>query len=300
VLAIIIPYYKLTFFEATLQSLANQTDKRFKVYIGDDASLENPSALLEKYYGKFDFIYHRFVENLGSISLTKQWERCIELSGNEKWLMILGDDDVLSDNVVEEFFRQNEKFQSTCNVVRYATVILNEQNNSKSNIFEHPILEYGLEYFIRKIKGGTRNSMSEFIFRKEAYSKFKFVNYPSAFYSDDRAILDFSNEKPIYTINNAIVFVRISDYSISGGQNSKDLIKAEFYFLKHIYDSKFQYLKKTDKLLILNHLENALNKNKVKNIYLWFQVYLSYLLYFDSIQFIKFNKRLLRKIGFKK
>ena len=41
-LAIVIPYYKLTFFEATLQSLADQTDKRFMVYIGDDASLESP------------------------------------------------------------------------------------------------------------------------------------------------------------------------------------------------------------------------------------------------------------------
>jgi hypothetical protein len=29
---LIIPYYKFTFFK-TLQSLANQTDKRFKVYI---------------------------------------------------------------------------------------------------------------------------------------------------------------------------------------------------------------------------------------------------------------------------
>jgi len=55
-LAIVIPYYKLTFFEATLQSLADQTDKRFKVYIGDDASPENPSRLLERYQGKFDFL----------------------------------------------------------------------------------------------------------------------------------------------------------------------------------------------------------------------------------------------------
>lgn len=46
-LAIIIPYYKLRFFEATLESLANQTDKRFKVYIGDDASPENLADLLE-------------------------------------------------------------------------------------------------------------------------------------------------------------------------------------------------------------------------------------------------------------
>ena len=42
-LAIIIPYFKLLFFEETLQSLAIQTDKRFKVYIGDDASPEDPS-----------------------------------------------------------------------------------------------------------------------------------------------------------------------------------------------------------------------------------------------------------------
>jgi hypothetical protein len=34
-LAIIIPYYKLTFFLATLESLANQTDNRFTVYIGE-------------------------------------------------------------------------------------------------------------------------------------------------------------------------------------------------------------------------------------------------------------------------
>lgn len=298
-LAIIIPYYKITFFEATLQSLANQTDKRFKVYIGDDVSMENPAALLEKFKGEFEFTYHRFEKNIGSISLVKQWERCIALTKNEEWMMILGDDDVLSENVVEEFHKQFEKFQTICNVVRYATVVLNEQNNSKSNIFEHPTLEYGLEYFIRKIKGGTRNSMSEFIFKKAAYSKFKFVNYPSAFYSDDRAMLDFSNDKPIYTINNATVFVRISDYSISGGQNNKDLIKAEFYFLKYIYDSKLQYFKKTEMLLILNRLENSLNKNNLKYNNLWIRLYLSYLLHFNRIQFMKFNKRLLRKIVLK-
>lgn len=52
--AIIIPYYKFTFFEATLQSLADQTNKQFKVYIGDDSSPEDPSILLEKFIGKID------------------------------------------------------------------------------------------------------------------------------------------------------------------------------------------------------------------------------------------------------
>ena len=103
-LAIIIPYYKLTYFEATLKSLANQNDKRFKVYIGDDASPEDCTTLLQKFEGQFDFIYHRFETNLGGISLTQQWERCIALSGDEEWLMILGDDDVLEANVVASFY----------------------------------------------------------------------------------------------------------------------------------------------------------------------------------------------------
>lgn len=46
-LAIIIPYYKLAFFEENLQSLSNQTDQRFKVYIGDDASPETPANFQE-------------------------------------------------------------------------------------------------------------------------------------------------------------------------------------------------------------------------------------------------------------
>ncbi len=37
-LAIVISFYKIIFFEETLQSLANQIDKRFKVCIGNDAS----------------------------------------------------------------------------------------------------------------------------------------------------------------------------------------------------------------------------------------------------------------------
>src|SRR3970040_240113 len=99
-LAIVIPYYKLTFFECTLESLANQTDQRFKVYMGDDASRETPSVLLEKHKGKFDFSYHRFDDNLGGISLVRQWDRCIAMTGEEQWFMVLGDDETLSSTCI--------------------------------------------------------------------------------------------------------------------------------------------------------------------------------------------------------
>ncbi len=109
-LAIIIPYYKLTFFEDTLESLANQTNQDFKVYIGDDASPDNPTDLLNRYKGKFDFHYHRFQTNLGGKSLTQQWDRCIGLSASEQWIMILGDDDFLSNSVVASFYEKQQEF----------------------------------------------------------------------------------------------------------------------------------------------------------------------------------------------
>src|SRR5215217_7374333 len=149
-LAIIIPYYKLTFFEATLQSLADQSDQRFKVYIGDDASPENPISLLEKYKDKFDFLYHRFQENLGTTSLTKQWERCIELSNNEEWIMILGDDDYMDKNVVATLYENLETIsQLQIKVVRFATRV-HEADGSYSKIYNHPKLENATDFLYRR------------------------------------------------------------------------------------------------------------------------------------------------------
>jgi hypothetical protein len=152
-LAIVIPYFKRTFFEATLESLANQTDKRFKVYIGDDATPENPSDLLEKYKGKFDFAYHRFETNLGGISLTQQWERCIALSGEEGWIMILGDDDVLGENVTAAFYDNlPEVEQKEINVVRFATQKIGRDGNFISDFYYHPQIENAVDFFQRSSK----------------------------------------------------------------------------------------------------------------------------------------------------
>ncbi|MCB4234494.1 glycosyltransferase [Kaistella anthropi] len=110
-LTVVIPYFKISYFEETLKSLANQTDQRFKVFIGDDASPECPAELLRKYQGAFSFSYRRYSENLGGKNLTKQWERCLENVQSE-WFMILGDDDYLSENAVEEFYKNIQESNS--------------------------------------------------------------------------------------------------------------------------------------------------------------------------------------------
>lgn len=292
-LAIIIPYYNFTFFEETLLSLANQTDNRFKVYIGNDASPEDPSLILEKYKGQFDFVYHRFENNLGGISLTQQWERCITLSGNEEWIMILGDDDVLGDNVVSEFYRNFIDFFSRSNVVRFATKIVNEKSGEISDFFLHPKYESAQDSWFRKFKGNSRGSLSENIFSRSAYAKYGFTDYPLAWHSDDRAWLDFSNNKLIYTINNSIVYVRVSDNSISGRNDNENLKKKSTlqFFKNSIVPNLYLYTKQ-QRLELLYGFEVIIKKKRKVTISEWLTMGKLYFINFSFIIIVKFIRRI--------
>lgn len=233
-LAIIIPYYKLTFFEATLQSLAAQTCQDFKVYIGDDASPENPLLLLEGYKGKLDFVYHRFETNLGGTSLTKQWERCITLSGNEKWLMILGDDDVLGENVVEEFYRLVNEKSLEIDLIRCKLEIIKNDGHIIENDFDYQLHENSIRFLQRILSLVETITASEFIFSRAIYiKKGGFEDYPLAWFSDYATWLKFSESNGIYNLTNAKVFWRLSAVNISGTKNDKEISckKVQSFFL---------------------------------------------------------------------
>ena len=293
-LAIIIPFYKLTFFEATLQSLADQTDKRFKVYIGDDASPEDCALLLQKFQGYFVFEYHRFKKNLGGRSLTQQWERCISLSNDEAWLMILGDDDVLGGNVVEEFYKNKREITTVC---RYSTIVIDENNIPISNKFSHPKQEKASDSFFRKFRNETRSSLSEYIFKRESYEKFKFSDFPLAWYSDDMAWIKFSGNSPIITFNDAVVYFRFSNENISG---KKDNIRfkenAKFLFFQKLVKEDLFRFNANQACIILTTYEVLLrNNNKLKLFDIVFLSY-SYLKICKIIHWLRFLKRQLKKM----
>ena len=298
-LAIIIPYYKLTFFKATLQSLVAQTDKRFKVYIGDDASPEDCSVLLQQFQGQIDFKYHRFDANLGAISLTQQWERCIALSNDEQWLMILGDDDVLDDNCVASFYANEVEIkENKSNVIRYACKVINAQGNVFLGPYFHPKLELASDFYCRKVKNLTRSSLSEYIFKKEVFNQYKFVNYPLAWHSDDKAWLDFSENKPIYTINEAIVYVRFSEINISGRQdNIAQKLTATFQFYGDILSDKKNVFTSKQVLTILMSYEVIIKKDRKLNFNEWMFLFRNYFFNFKLIPFLKFIRRFLISIS---
>lgn len=280
-LAIIIPYYKQTFFEATLQSLVSQTDKRFKVFIGDDASPDSPANLLEKYKGQFDFVYHRFESNLGATSLVSQWKRCIDLSMDEEWIMILGDDDVLGETVVASWYENHVYFNLKSNLVRFASKLIFEKSNTISALYTHPVWENATDSFYRKLKEVSRSSLSEYIFSRASFEKHGFYNYPLAWNSDDHAWLEFSDDKPIYTINGSVVFVRMSLLNITGNRNNildKNLSEIEFY--KFLISNRFKFYDNKQRLEIMKKYGKEIKKTRELNYSEW-----AFVLYYCLISF---------------
>jgi hypothetical protein len=275
-LAIVIPYYKYDFFDATLQSLASQTNKQFHVYIGDDASPKPPTDLLEKYEGQFSFIYHRFETNLGGTSLVQQWNRCLKLIQEETWIMILGDDDVLSDNVVESFYSEME-VNSNTNVFRFATQVIDEKSNKTSSVFKNIKEENGFNFLERKLKGETRSSLSEYIFNKSELLKFTIKNFPLAWYSDLLLVVELGIESPIISINNSIVFFRNSGVNITSKKDNL-LKKNEATFAFYFYLIRNYKKKISPSLLKVLYfkLEKTILDNK-KNIGFWIKTLLLYI-----------------------
>ncbi len=291
-LAIIIPYYKLSLFEATLTTLANQTNTNFNVYIGDDASPEDPTTMISSFSDRLNMTYVRFDTNLGGTSLVKQWERCIALKQDEPWMTILGDDDYYSPNVVARFYEELEVFEAKSHVVRFATQTKFVEDKTITIPYTHPIWETAVDSYYRKFKGKTRSSLSEYFFKSSVYLKHGFTAYPLAWYSDDKAWLDFTEGLPIYTINDAAIIISVSKISLTGMKNNRlDKLKAQQLFLKSLIINPNYNLDKVKRFDFVRAFEAV---SKTLGIFTFKEQRLvmhQFFMYFGWLSLLKFIKR---------
>ncbi len=269
-LAIIIPYYKIRFFEETIKSLENQTNKNFKLYIFNDNSPENPEKLIEKYKKSFELEYFKFDENLGSKSLVKHWHRCLN-NVEEDWFSILGDDDLLCQNYVASFYENlNLVNEKKINLIRFATILINDEGVEIQKSFVHPEIENSIDSLIRKLEGKSRSSLSEFVYRNSNQIKSYFVDFPNAYFSDDLSLLLATNFEKIFTINDSVLQIRRGRFNLSGvNANLEKGNQSEFMFFKYLfnnYENKFNFQQKK---LFLHKLNRMIVRTKSLNVYLF-------------------------------
>lgn len=217
-LAVIIPFYKIEYFEPLLQALSNQTNKNFSVYIGDDCSRNSPEVLIEKYNESLAITYVRFPTRMGRLSLTKQWERCLALTKKEEWIWFLPDDDVPSENVVEEFHRALDKVERhRIKVFRLPLEIINEQGMVLRRAMPSPEIESNYRFYSRLVRGKAASSLGDNIFCRKAFEESGgFVEFPKGWGSDHATVLRVAADGNLYCLVNTCLSVRMSGENISG------------------------------------------------------------------------------------
>ena len=211
--------------------------------------------------------------------------------------MILGDDDVLGESVVQNWYNNYNNFYLHSTVIRFASKIIIEDTGEITGLYTHPIWEKATDSFLRKFKYLTRSSLSEYIFSRKVYKKFGFYNYPLAWNSDDRAWLDFSDDKPIFSINESIVYFRLSIYNISGKSDNnylKNLSQISFY--RYLILNKIEFYTKHQKINFLRRYENEIRNIRRLKYREWGFLLFYFLKYFDFKEIKKFVKRFLNSI----
>jgi len=214
-LAVVIPAYKARFLKATLTSLVAQTDKRFRVYVGDDSSPDDISKLSDQFSSDLDLVYRRFDEHLGAKSLVRHWNRCVELS-SEPWVWLLSDDDVVDSECVKAFYQALSTTGGKYQVYRFNTLTIDADGKVTRINPPHPRWESGIQFAYHRLMSDRASFVSEYIFSRSAFDREGgFVEFPIAWCSDDASWISFSGEDGIYTIDGPRVHWRASGSNIT-------------------------------------------------------------------------------------
>lgn len=170
-LAIVIPAYKITYLRECLESIANQSNKRFHVYIGDDCSPHDIKTIVDEYKDRFELTYHRFEFNLGGADLVAQWHRCIDLTNGERYIWLFSDDDIMGAECVESFYSIPQEIRDNA-LVHYDISVLDSTNGRVlKKATRYPSILSAGDYLRLKLKGDIISFVVEFIFPRWLYEK---------------------------------------------------------------------------------------------------------------------------------
>ncbi len=239
-LAIIIPYYKLAFFKEALLSIKNQTDSRYRLYIGNDNSPNDPDEIINEIFGDSEIVsYKKFDDNLGALQLTQQWQRCIDMS-QEPYVWLFSDDDIMPPDSVERFYKFIEA-EPKADLVRFDLHIIDDKGLVISSISSYPLHETAAEFTKRRMRGQCISAACEYIFTKAVYLRHGgFENFPVGWASDDATWIKFGTQTGIYTIPGQPVLWRFGGVSISSDtKNKAEKTKAALMFVKFVRDKGY-------------------------------------------------------------
>lgn len=214
-LGIYVPAYKRTFLRESLASICSQTDQRFNLYVGDDASPEALADVVSEFAARRPICYHRFDDNLGSKSLVKQWSRCLAL-GNEPWVWLFSDDDVMDPQCVSRFYEVLAETGGRFDVYRFNHKVITARGAEAYSTIEHPETETGFQFACSRLEGVRYGFAQEVVFSRDRFERIGgYMEFPLAWASDDATLILMAGQRGMYTISGPIIHWRLSGENIT-------------------------------------------------------------------------------------
>jgi len=241
-LAVVIPAYKETFFSRTLESLAAQTDRDFKIYIGDDCSPHDLKKIADRFSDRLRISYTRFTTNIGAKHLVKQWERCMTLVQDEDWVWFFSDDDLASPNCVEVL--RNKLKTTNGDVYRFNTCVIDGNDQLLWPTVPGPDFESAEQMALNILLGKRGNSMPDHVFSTDVYArKGGFVYTPYAQAADWATSIRFAQDKGMHIVQDGLVSWRLGSTSISStvSKNRPETMLGHYCFIEWVL-GHFKYL----------------------------------------------------------
>lgn len=225
-LAIVIPAYKADFFEETLKSLAEQSDKRFVVYIGDDASPDDLLATVKPYQSRMNVVYRRFDLNMGSYDLVGHWERCLGMVDVQEWVWLFSDDDMMDPGCVEAFYRYVETNDDNADILHFDMKVIDQYGEQIWPFYPFPKHLHTPDFFTKRIRNQIHTTGVSYVFKKDIWeSRGGFVKFDLAWFSDDATWMSLAANKGIRTIRGPLVYWRYSNRNISSILDDEPILR---------------------------------------------------------------------------
>ncbi len=213
-LVIVIPYYKRRFFRRTLDSLVGQTCRDFEVFVGDDASPEDPRGLIDEVKGRLSITYHRFPDNLGHLSLSRHWNRCVEMTRAD-WVWVFSDDDIAEPYCVEFFLRELAGIEQF-DLYRFEKGEIDDSDRESARLVEVPAVESAEELILSRFMQSRVTTIPEHIFSRAAFNREGgFVDFPFAWCADDATWAAFARITGVKTVRGVRVLWRNGQFNLS-------------------------------------------------------------------------------------
>ena len=214
----ILPAYKRRFLHEAIDSILSQTYHDFELIIVDDNSPEKLKEVIEEFHDE-RITYHHNEQNIGGKNLVAAWNHAMEFANGE-WCVLASDDDIYAPDFLETMMSLVEKYPKVdlfhCRISeineRGEIIRIGDFRNEYETIWE--MLYYR----------GVKRAMQcapDFLFKRNALKTIGgFIDFPSAFFSDDATWYSLAKDKGIVCSSKCLFKWRMSNINTCGKRDN--------------------------------------------------------------------------------